>query len=197
MTSSNCTVGGVCTGLGIPPQNIGEVYGVVKAYTTRVGIGAFPTEQINVSPQPPRGLSRGTQRRCGALRGGAGRDVQGKGRGRQRRAHRRLHAIAASHRGSSCPRDTLQARGGPQPPQGAPCGAAQGPSGKHWPFLSMALCPWQRGHRLLSRAGACEDRRGEGRLPRPGAARALTGPGEQGQGWGSCPEINLAPGAKL
>lgn len=52
MTSSNCTVGGVCTGLGIPPQNIGEVYGVVKAYTTRVGIGAFPTEQINVSAQP-------------------------------------------------------------------------------------------------------------------------------------------------
>lgn len=49
MTSSNCTVGGVCTGLGIPPQNIGDVYGVVKAYTTRVGIGAFPTEQINVS----------------------------------------------------------------------------------------------------------------------------------------------------
>lgn len=52
VTSSNCTVGGVCTGLGIPPQNIGEVYGVVKAYTTRVGIGAFPTEQINVSPHP-------------------------------------------------------------------------------------------------------------------------------------------------
>lgn len=49
MTSSNCTVGGVCTGLGIPPQNIGDVYGVVKAYSTRVGVGAFPTEQINVS----------------------------------------------------------------------------------------------------------------------------------------------------
>lgn len=48
VTSSNCTVGGVCTGLGVPPQHIGDVYGVVKAYTTRVGIGAFPTEQINV-----------------------------------------------------------------------------------------------------------------------------------------------------
>lgn len=48
MTSSNCTVGGVCTGLGMPPQNVGAVYGVVKAYTTRVGIGAFPTEQGNV-----------------------------------------------------------------------------------------------------------------------------------------------------
>lgn len=33
----------------MPPQNVGEVYGVVKAYTTRVGIGAFPTEQDNVS----------------------------------------------------------------------------------------------------------------------------------------------------
>lgn len=52
MTSSNCTVGGVCTGLGIPPQNVGDVYGVVKAYTTRVGIGAFPTEQLNVSVYP-------------------------------------------------------------------------------------------------------------------------------------------------
>uniref|UniRef100_A0A8C2L9K8 Adenylosuccinate synthetase n=1 Tax=Cyprinus carpio TaxID=7962 RepID=A0A8C2L9K8_CYPCA len=50
VTSSNCTVGGVCTGLGIPPANIGDVYGVSKAYTTRVGIGAFPTEQLNVSP---------------------------------------------------------------------------------------------------------------------------------------------------
>uniref|UniRef100_S4RT71 Adenylosuccinate synthetase n=1 Tax=Petromyzon marinus TaxID=7757 RepID=S4RT71_PETMA len=47
VTSSNCTVGGVLTGLGVPPQNVGEVYGVVKAYTTRVGVGAFPTEQTN------------------------------------------------------------------------------------------------------------------------------------------------------
>lgn len=51
VTSSNCTVGGVCTGLGMPPQNVGEVYGVVKAYTTRVGIGAFPSEQKNVREQ--------------------------------------------------------------------------------------------------------------------------------------------------
>ena len=48
VTSSNCTVGGVCTGLGMPPQNVGDVFGVVKAYTTRVGIGAFPSEQSNV-----------------------------------------------------------------------------------------------------------------------------------------------------
>ena len=49
VTSSNCSIGGVCTGLGIPPKFIGDVYGVVKAYTTRVGDGPFPTEQLNVS----------------------------------------------------------------------------------------------------------------------------------------------------
>lgn len=54
VTSSNCTVGGVCTGLGMPPQNVGEVYGVVKAYTTRVGIGAFPSEQKNVRERAKR-----------------------------------------------------------------------------------------------------------------------------------------------
>lgn len=48
MTSSNCSVGGVCTGLGIPPTKIGEVIGVVKAYTTRVGDGPFPTELEDV-----------------------------------------------------------------------------------------------------------------------------------------------------
>lgn len=49
VTSSNCSIGGVLTGLGLPPQTIGDVIGVVKAYTTRVGDGPFPTEQINVS----------------------------------------------------------------------------------------------------------------------------------------------------
>uniref|UniRef100_A0A182PS43 Adenylosuccinate synthetase n=1 Tax=Anopheles epiroticus TaxID=199890 RepID=A0A182PS43_9DIPT len=44
VTSSNCSIGGVLTGLGLPPQSIGEVIGVVKAYTTRVGDGPFPTE---------------------------------------------------------------------------------------------------------------------------------------------------------
>lgn len=48
VTSSNCSVGGVCTGLGIPPTKIGEVIGVVKAYTTRVGDGPFPTELEDV-----------------------------------------------------------------------------------------------------------------------------------------------------
>ncbi|XP_072906586.1 adenylosuccinate synthetase isozyme 2 isoform X1 [Hemitrygon akajei] len=73
VTSSNCTVGGVCTGLGIPPQNVGEVYGVVKAYTTRVGIGAFPTEQNNdigellQSRGSEVGITTGRKRRCGWL----------------------------------------------------------------------------------------------------------------------------------
>ena len=44
VTSSNTVVGGVCTGLGVAPKHIHEVIGVVKAYTTRVGGGAFPTE---------------------------------------------------------------------------------------------------------------------------------------------------------
>lgn len=49
VTSSSCSAGGVSTGLGIPPRTIGSVYGVVKAYTTRVGVGPIPTEQLNVS----------------------------------------------------------------------------------------------------------------------------------------------------
>lgn len=49
VTSSNCCIGGVSTGLGFSPHKIGEIIGVVKAYTTRVGDGPFPTEQLNVS----------------------------------------------------------------------------------------------------------------------------------------------------
>ena len=44
VTSSSCTVGGICTGLGVAPKHISEVIGVVKAYTTRVGSGQLPTE---------------------------------------------------------------------------------------------------------------------------------------------------------
>ncbi|MDX9981848.1 MAG: adenylosuccinate synthase, partial [Lentisphaeria bacterium] len=44
VTSSNTTVGGACTGTGVPPRLIQEVVGVLKAYTTRVGSGPFPTE---------------------------------------------------------------------------------------------------------------------------------------------------------
>ncbi|XP_030075049.1 adenylosuccinate synthetase isozyme 2 [Microcaecilia unicolor] len=73
VTSSNCTVGGVCTGLGIAPCYIGKVYGVVKAYTTRVGVGAFPTEQKNEigdllqSRGREFGVTTGRKRRCGWL----------------------------------------------------------------------------------------------------------------------------------
>lgn len=49
VTSSSTMIGGVCTGLGIPPKAIGTAIGVIKAYTTRVGGGPFPTEQLNVS----------------------------------------------------------------------------------------------------------------------------------------------------
>lgn len=49
VTSSATAIGGVCTGLGIPPKMIGKVIGVVKAYTTRVGGGPFPTELLDVS----------------------------------------------------------------------------------------------------------------------------------------------------
>uniref|UniRef100_A0A667YW49 Adenylosuccinate synthetase n=1 Tax=Myripristis murdjan TaxID=586833 RepID=A0A667YW49_9TELE len=73
VTSSNCTVGGACTGLGIPPVNIGDVFGVSKAYTTRVGIGAFPTEQLNAVGELLQtrghevGVTTGRKRRCGWL----------------------------------------------------------------------------------------------------------------------------------
>ena len=44
VTSSSTTIGGVCTGLGVPPQEIKTTIGIMKAYTTRVGGGPFPTE---------------------------------------------------------------------------------------------------------------------------------------------------------
>ena len=44
VTSSNTTIGGVCTGLGVAPSRVGHVYGIFKAYCTRVGSGPFPTE---------------------------------------------------------------------------------------------------------------------------------------------------------
>mmetsp|Transcript_61279 Transcript_61279/g.177746 ORF Transcript_61279/g.177746 Transcript_61279/m.177746 type:complete len:543 (+) Transcript_61279:76-1704(+) len=47
VTSSNTTIGGVCTGLGVPPKVIDNIIGVVKAYTTRVGNGPFPAELQN------------------------------------------------------------------------------------------------------------------------------------------------------
>ena len=47
VTSSSVVSGGICTGLGVPPQVVETIVGVVKAYTTRVGEGPFPTEQVN------------------------------------------------------------------------------------------------------------------------------------------------------
>ena len=47
VTSSSCSIGGVCTGLGLPPCAVGDVFGVAKAYCTRVGGGPFPSELEN------------------------------------------------------------------------------------------------------------------------------------------------------
>lgn len=73
VTSSSTSVGGACTGLGIPPRAIGDVIGVMKAYTTRVGSGPFPTEltdEIGVHLQEVGaefGVTTGRRRRCGWL----------------------------------------------------------------------------------------------------------------------------------
>ncbi|PYK13632.1 MAG: adenylosuccinate synthase, partial [Verrucomicrobia bacterium] len=49
VTSSNTTAGGACTGTGVPPNRIDRVVGVMKAYTTRVGEGALPTEDMQLT----------------------------------------------------------------------------------------------------------------------------------------------------
>ena len=75
VTSSNPIAGGVCVGAGIGPREIDEVYGVMKAYTTRVGEGPFPTEQLNEVGDTIRtlgheyGTTTGRPRRCGWLDG--------------------------------------------------------------------------------------------------------------------------------
>jgi len=71
VTSSNASIGGVCTGLGIPPRSVGRVLGVVKAYTTRVGEGPLPTELFGAMGDRLRqggneyGAVTGRPRRCG------------------------------------------------------------------------------------------------------------------------------------
>ncbi|WP_019668530.1 adenylosuccinate synthase [Eudoraea adriatica] len=73
VTSSNTTAAGACTGLGVPPGNIGGVFGIFKAYTTRVGSGPFPTElEDEVGETMGRvgnefGATTGRPRRCGWL----------------------------------------------------------------------------------------------------------------------------------
>ena len=71
VTSSNTTSGGACTGGGVPPQSVRDVWGVIKAYTTRVGEGPFPTELFDACGENLRqrgrefGATTGRPRRCG------------------------------------------------------------------------------------------------------------------------------------
>ena len=71
VTSSSPTSGGACTGTGIPPNKIDNVIGIVKAYTTRVGNGPFPTELLDADGEKLRkigveyGATTGRPRRCG------------------------------------------------------------------------------------------------------------------------------------
>jgi adenylosuccinate synthase len=70
VTSSNTTAGGACTGSGVPPHRIDRVLGVMKAYTTRVGEGPFPTENAEISDflhglGREFGATTGRARRCG------------------------------------------------------------------------------------------------------------------------------------
>ena len=73
VTSSNTTSAGACTGLGVPPSKIGEIYGIFKAYTTRVGSGPFPTELFDQDGRQLAkvgnefGATTGRARRCGWL----------------------------------------------------------------------------------------------------------------------------------
>ncbi len=73
VTSSHPTVGGCCTGLGVPPTEITRIIGIVKAYSTRVGNGPFPTELVDEKGERLRavghefGATTGRPRRCGWL----------------------------------------------------------------------------------------------------------------------------------
>ncbi|MBQ7362070.1 MAG: adenylosuccinate synthase [Bacteroidaceae bacterium] len=71
VTSSNTVCAGACTGLGVAPNKIGNVYGITKAYCTRVGAGPFPTELFDATGNEMRdkgheyGAVTGRERRCG------------------------------------------------------------------------------------------------------------------------------------
>jgi len=73
VTSSNTMTAGACTGLGVAPSKIGEVFGIFKAYCTRVGSGPFPTELLESTGEAMRkegnefGSTTGRPRRCGWL----------------------------------------------------------------------------------------------------------------------------------
>lgn len=73
VTSSNTICAGACTGLGVAPNRVGKVFGIFKAYCTRVGMGPFPTELNDATGQALRdkgheyGSTTGRPRRCGWL----------------------------------------------------------------------------------------------------------------------------------
>ena len=116
VTSSNATIGGVCTGLGVGPRAIDTVLGVAKAYTTRVGEGPLPTELTGAIGDRLRETRQGVRRRHrpaaplrlvrrgrGALRGA--RQRPRRARADQARRARRPARTAGVHRLSLQRRD--------------------------------------------------------------------------------------------
>lgn len=73
VTSSNCVAGAICTGAGVGPKRVDEIMGILKAYTTRVGAGPFPTElndatgELLMNVGGEFGTTTGRPRRCGWL----------------------------------------------------------------------------------------------------------------------------------
>ena len=124
VTSSNASVGGVCTGLGVPPRAIGGVLGVAKAYTTRVGEGPLPTElsgdagrsaareragvrRVHRTPAPLRLVRRGRRPLLGAHQRAR------RHRADQARRARRPAGGAALHRLQDDERHGHRVSGGP------------------------------------------------------------------------------------
>ena len=105
VTSSNATAGGACTGSGVAPNRLDRVIGIVKAYTTRVGAGPFPTELFDerascfASTGFEFGTTTGRPRRCGWY-DAADRSLRG---AHQRRHRLRAHQARRAHR----PRDEI------------------------------------------------------------------------------------------
>ena len=107
VTSSNATIGGACTGLGVPPRAINGVLGVAKAYLTRVGEGPFPTELFGEMGDRLRetgmeyGASTGRPRRCGWYDAVAVRYAVARQRHRQHRADQARRARRPRRRSRS------------------------------------------------------------------------------------------------
>ena len=98
VTSSNATAAGACTGSGVPPTRIDRVIGIVKAYTTRVGEGPFPTELLDDAGECLRktggeyGTTTGRPRRCGWFDAVIGRYAPARQRPHRHRAHQARRA---------------------------------------------------------------------------------------------------------